>query len=67
MKYILHFSRDLLLTLNFSVCMILSLAHALSQMLLICSVQEQLLERIRPKCLWFVVSFIIVSCMKRKV
>ena len=33
---------------------------------LICFVQELLLERIRPKCLWFVGLFIIVSCIKRE-
>ena len=55
MKY--TFSRDLLGSMNKSVRIRLSLTHALSQVLLICFVQKQLLERIRAKCLWFVVSF----------
>ena len=44
MKYT-FFSRKLLLTLNLKVRIRLSLAHALSQVLFMCSVQEQLLER----------------------
>ena len=62
MKYTL-FPEIFLITLYLRVRIRLNLVHVL----LMCSVQGQLLERIRPSnCLWIVVPFIIVLCIKKE-
>ena len=57
MLYIHFFSNDFILTLNSSVRKRLSLVHAFSEILVTCSAQLQVLEKVRPKCLWLFVSF----------
>ena len=49
-----------LLTLNLRTLKRLSLVKALSDIVLTLSVHEHILEKVRPRCLWFVVSSIMV-------
>ena len=60
------FSSDFLLTLNLRTLKILSLVQTLFDMLLACSVHVHVLEKVRLRCLWLVVSSMIVTFIKRE-
>ena len=57
---IYNFSSAFLLTLNFRALKRLSLVQAFRDILLTCSFHVQVLENVRPKCLWLVVSAMMV-------
>ena len=56
MQDIFFFSSNFLLTLNLRVLKKLSLVHAFSDIMFTWSVHVNVLEKVRPKCLWLVLS-----------
>ena len=60
------FSSDFLLTLNLRALRRLSLVQALSDILLTWSVHVHVLEKVRPRWLWPVVSSMMVPFIKKK-
>ena len=62
-----HFSGDFLLTLNLRALKRLSIVLALSGMLLTWSVHVYVLEKVIPRCLWLVVSSMMVPFIKREI
>ena len=65
MNEMYNFSSDFLLTLNLRALKRLTLVQAFTVLLLTCSFHVQVLENVRPKCLWLVVSAMMVSFIKR--
>ena len=65
--YVMYiFSSDFLLTLNLRALRRLSLVQALSDILLTWSVHVHVLEKVRPRWLWLVVSSMMVPFIKRE-
>ena len=60
------FSSDFLLTLNLRALRRSSLVQALSDIQLTGSVHVHVLAKVRPRCLWLVVSSMMVSFKKRE-
>ena len=60
------FSSDFLLTLNLRLLRRLSLVQILSDILLTWSVRMHVLEKVRPRCLWLVVSLMVLPFIKRE-
>ena len=64
MNEMYNFSSDFLLPLNLRALKRLTLVQAFRDILLTCSFHVQVLENVRPRCLLFVVSAMMVSFIK---